>query len=110
MGFLAFFAGAVEQRDVEGAFGGHVVVGKRFEVGHAAFDIAEGKSARIDLFAKRFDCIDRLFVASDWRSFAQANSAIRADEFDDGYGGNISAFGACDGPFVGEQQFEPFDI
>jgi hypothetical protein len=109
-GFFGFLSRAIEQRDVDGAFGGHIALGNGVEVSHAAFDVAKGKSARIHLFTKCFDCINRLFVTRDRRSLAQANSSIRADELDDSYGGNISAFGACDGPFVGEEEFEPFEI
>jgi len=109
-GLFGFLAGAVEESDVDGAFSGHVAVGNRVEVGHAAFDIAEGKRARIDFFAERFDGINRLFVTRDRCSLAETDRAVRADEFDDDYGGNIGAFGTGDGPFVGELQFESFDV
>ncbi len=52
-GFLRSFASAIEQSKVQGAFGGHVVSGQRFQILHAALDVIEGKSARIGLAQER---------------------------------------------------------
>jgi hypothetical protein len=109
-GLFGFLPRAVEQGDVDGAFGGHVAVGNGVEVGHAAFDVAEREGAGINFLAEFFDGIDRFLVTGNGRRFTQADGAIRADEFNDGNGGDIGAFGASDGPFMGKSQVESFDV
>jgi hypothetical protein len=107
---LGFLPRTIKQSDVDSAFGRHVAVGNGIEVSHAAFDVAKREGARIYLFAKLFNGIDRLLVTRNRRCFAQTYSAISTDQFHNRYRRDVGAFGAGDSPLVGKSQVEPFYV
>src|SRR5215471_5435317 len=94
---LASFAGGVQQGDVQGAFGRHVMRRNSIEIGHGALDVIERQATRIHFLEEGFDAGYRFLVTGRRRSFAKADSAIGPGEFHDDAAESVCAAASRDG-------------
>ena len=103
------FGGAVEQGEVEGAFGGHVVRRNGVQVGHAALDVIEREPARVHFLEEGLHGIHGFLVARGGRGFAQADRAVGAGQFDDNGLADVGAGAPGNGPSVGKLKVQTLE-
>lgn len=97
--------GTVEQRDVDGAFCGHVIRRDRVEILHAAGDVMEGEFGSIHGAAERHYGVHRLMVARDGGGLTKPKGTpVR--QFDDNDLENTCRSGPRDGPRVRKFQIQ----
>ncbi len=101
------FGRAVQQCQIQSAFGRHVARRKGLQIFHAAWDIAEGKFARLHSLAKGLHALDRFLVSPARRSFPQAHGPFAVAQLHDDHFGDVLAAAACDCPGVDQLQIHP---
>ena len=95
---------AVHERDVQSAARGGGDAMKRFEPGHRAAHIGEGKFGDVEIVAVVHHAVGGLAIGAGGRGFAEANRAIVVGQLEDDDGVVTRACGTGDLPRVRELQ------
>ena len=103
------FGRAIQQRNIQHAFGGKGNARHRFQKFHASRNVAERKFVRVELLQKFQNAWSRFSVQSRRRRFTDGMNARRIRQFNN-HGlmrsGTCAAYAAGDFPRIGEPQLD----